>query len=302
MHKFQRVISHTISEKMFKGKAIVLYGARQVGKTTLIKDILSSMPHTSCLELNCDNPDVREALQNQNEVSLKALCGNNKIIFIDEAQRVQNIGLTIKLLVDTMKDVQLIASGSSALELANKINEPLTGRKFSLRLFPVSLQEFLGETFSLLDFKRHLESLLLFGSYPEVLSYTGNKDKEDLIRELAGDALFKDIYTFQQIKNPSVLRTLLKALAFQIGSEVSSTELAGLVGIDKNTVDSYIDILEKNFIIIRIPSLARNLRNELKNQKRFTSWILVFVIPLLITSTRSPTVRIQGLVGEFLHY
>jgi uncharacterized protein len=268
MEKFQRLISQSISEKLFMGKAIVLYGARQVGKTTLIREILSSQTGASYLDLNCDNPDIREALQNQNEVSLKALTGENKIVFIDEAQRVQNIGLTIKLFVDTMKDVQVIASGSSSFELANKINEPLTGRKYSFRLFPVSLQEFLGNIFSPLDFKRSCDSLLVYGSYPEVLSLSGNKDKEELISDLAGDALFKDIYTFQQIKNPSVLRTLLKALAFQVGSEVSSNELAGMVGIDKNTVDSYIDILEKNFIIVRIPSLSRNLRNELKKSKK----------------------------------
>lgn len=268
MQKFQRLISEEISKKLFRGKAIILYGARQVGKTTLVKDILASTSNNSYLELNCDNPDIREALQNQNQVSLKALIGNNKIIFIDEAQRVENIGLTIKLFVDKMKDVQLIASGSSALELANKINEPLTGRKYSYRLFPVSIQEFLGDTFTQLDFKRQLESLLIYGSYPEVLSIEGKKDKEDLITELAGDSLFKDIYTFQQIKNPTVLRTLLKALAFQIGSEVSTNELAGTVGIDKKTVDSYIDILEKNFVIIRISSLSRNLRNELKKSKK----------------------------------
>jgi uncharacterized protein len=267
MFNYPRLLEKTLINKLFKGKAIILYGPRQVGKTTLVKELLGNQ-RVKVLQLNCDNPDVREKLEDQNEGSLRLLVGDSRIVFIDEAQRVKNIGLTIKLLVDNFKDLQVIASGSSAIELAHEINEPLTGRKFSYRLLPISLQEYFGERVEQLNFSRSLPALLRYGSYPEVLSQPGETDREELIRELAGDALFKDIYTFQQIKNPSVLRTLLKALALQIGSEVSNTELAGMLGIDKTTVESYIDLLEKNFMVVRVHSFSRNLRNELKRSKK----------------------------------
>jgi hypothetical protein len=267
MHKYPRQISGRIGSKLFRGKAIVIYGPRQVGKTTLVQDLLSTL-NEKVLSLNCDNPDVRDLLQDQNEFALKQLIGSHRIVFVDEAQRVKNVGLTLKLLVDNFDSVQVIASGSSAMELANEMSEPLTGRKFSFKLLPISIMEYFGGELNPLEFKRVLPSLLVYGSYPEVLTLEENSEKEELIRELSADALFKDIYTFQQIKNPSVLRTLLKALAFQVGSEVSNNELAGMVGIDKNTVESYIDLLEKNFIVFRVPSLSRNLRNELKKSRK----------------------------------
>ena len=267
MNLYPRSIEARIFPKLFSGKAVILYGPRQVGKTTLIENLLVQLDKPT-LSLNCDNPDVREVLQDTNTTALRGLIGNNEIVFIDEAQRVKNIGLTIKLIVDNFPSVQVLASGSSAIELANVTNEPLTGRKYSYKLFPISLSEYFGSEINPIKFKRELPFLLLYGSYPEVLTMDEASQKEDLIRELAGDALFKDIYTFQQIKNPSVLRTLLKALALQVSSEVSNNELAGLVGIDKNTVESYIDLLEKNFIVIRVPSFSRNLRNELKKSKK----------------------------------
>ncbi len=265
--KFQRLTLPNLEEHIGKGKAIILYGARQVGKTTLIKHLVERL-NLSSFYLNCDNPDTRSQLENKNQQELKNLIGNNELIIIDEAQRVQNIGLTIKILVDNFPQQQIIASGSSSLDLANSINEPLTGRKFSFSLYPISFNEYFSSQVNSLDISRGLNSLLQFGSYPEILTQTNIEDKERNIRELAGDALFKDIYTFQKIKNPSVLRTLLQALAFQIGSEVSYNELAQTVGIDKKTIESYVDLLEKNFIIFRLSAFSRNLRNELKKSKK----------------------------------
>lgn len=259
-----RSIEIQITEKLFKGKAILIFGPRQVGKTTLTRKIVTAQ-NQPFLWLSGDEADVREALSNTTSTQLKALFGNHKIVVIDEAQRIENIGLTIKLVTDQLTDIQLIATGSSAFELANKINEPLTGRKFEFALFPFSYAE-LRESFGYLEETRLLETRLIYGSYPEIINNQSNE--KEYLNLLMESYLFKDILSYEGIKKSSVLQKLLSALALQLGSEVSYHELGQLVGIDKNTVEKYIDLLEQVYIIFRLKGFNRNLRNELKKSKK----------------------------------
>ncbi|WP_396602544.1 ATP-binding protein [Algibacter sp. R77976] len=259
---FYRVLKSQIEDRFGKGKAILLIGPRQVGKTTLIHSIIE---HKSHLFLNGDDPTVRTILKSANTEQLKSIIGEHTILFIDEAQRIENIGLTLKIITDQFKNVQLLVSGSSAFELKNLVNEPLTGRKWQYYLFPISWDEF-ETSLGYLKAVQQLEQRLIFGMYPDVLNNLG--DEIDVLKTLTDSYLYKDILAFNNIKKPEVLEKLLQALAYQIGQEVSYNELAQLLGIDKNTVNSYIDILENNYVVFRLPSFSKNLRNEIKrNQK-----------------------------------
>ena len=258
----ERIIQHKIQAKISSGKAIIILGPRQVGKTTLIKNILDRKDY---LFLDGDDPTVRNLLTNPNTEQLKSIIGNNKIVFIDEAQRIENIGITLKIITDQFKSVQLIVSGSSAFEINNKINEPLTGRKWEYELFPISWKE-LEDNIGFVKAEQQLELRVIYGMYPEVINSIG--DEEQVLKQLADSYLYKDILAFSGIRKPEILEKLLQALALQIGSEVSYNELSQLIGIDKNTVGNYIDILEKAFVIFKLKSFSRNLRNEIKtNQK-----------------------------------
>jgi predicted AAA+ superfamily ATPase len=260
----QRTLQEIIKEKFFKGKVILLFGPRQAGKSTLVEMILNQI-NQPFFYLNGDEPDVRDLLSSPNSVHLKNLVGQNPIVFIDEAQRIPNIGLTLKLFSDQLKEVQVIASGSSAFELSNKVSEPLTGRKYEFLLYPFSFQEMV-EYHGKMEEKRNLEQRLLYGYYPEIV----NKpfDAQEHIRLIADSYLYKDLLMLEQIKKPLLLDKILKALAFQIGSEVNYHELSQVVGADKETVEKYIDLLEKTFVIFRLPALNRNVRNELKKGKK----------------------------------
>lgn len=261
---FTRELYPVILDQCFKGKAIILLGARQVGKTTLLRQVIQTA-QTEVQYLNCDEPQVVEALTNSNLRELVLLVGKAKYIVIDEAQKVNNIGLTLKLIVDNIPDVQVIATGSSAFELRNRLNEPLTGRKFEYQMYPISTNEiYLSSGY--VDVKRLLETRLIYGSYPEVLSNLDNA--QSLLLSLSDSYLYKDILTMDSMRKPDVLNKLLQALAFQIGSEVSYNELAQTIGTDSKTVEKYIDLLEKCFIIFRLNGLSRNLRNELKKAKK----------------------------------
>jgi predicted AAA+ superfamily ATPase len=191
--------------------------------------------------------------------------GTKKLIVIDEAQKVENIGLTLKLMVDNIPDIQVIATGSSAFELRNQLNEPLTGRKFEYQMFPISTAE-IYQTEGFLEVKNRLESRLIYGSYPDILSH--ESDPKELLQMLTDSYLYKDILATDNLRKPEVLDKLLRALAFQVGSEVSYNELAQTVGTDNKTVERYIDLLEKCFVIFRLNGLSRNLRNELKKSKK----------------------------------
>ena len=260
----RRTIQDAVERSLFKGKAIIIYGARQVGKTTLIRALQQDAAVPS-IYLSCDEPDVRRALAGKTSTELKMLIGANKLVLIDEAQRVAAIGITIKLLTDTAPDVQVIATGSSAFELSSRIEEPLTGRKREFRLYPFSLTE-LGQMYSPVEVRRLVERCLIFGLYPEVIN--APETAAAALREIARSYLYKDVLAFQQIRNAEALDRLVQSVALQIGNEVSYNELARQVGVDKKTIASYLRILEQAFIIFRLGSFSRNLRNELKRSRK----------------------------------
>jgi predicted AAA+ superfamily ATPase len=247
-----------IEKYLFKGKAILITGARQVGKTTLALELAKSAGK-SHLFLNCDEPDVEQFLTRPSSAELRHRIGDRELLIIDEAQRIQNIGLTLKLIADNLKHVQLIVTGSSALGLHDTIHEPLTGRKLEFQLHPFSYSE-LAEAFSEAEENRLLEQRLIYGMYPEIV--LTQLDKQKLLNELAGDYLYKDILSLDSVRKPSIIPKILKALALQITGEVSLTELGETAGCDRNTVIRYLDLLEKSFVIFTLPSLARNQRNE----------------------------------------
>jgi len=261
---YPRTIQPAIEESLFKGKVIVLYGARQVGKTTLIRQIQEKYASISRY-LNCDEPDIRSALSERTSTELRFLLANNTLIFIDEAQRVRNIGLTLKLLVDTFPDIQVVASGSSSFDLSNQIVEPLTGRKFEFHLFPLSVAEMLTQNTSM-EFLRMLDHRMRFGMYPGVVS--SYSPSEELL-EISNSYLYKDVLEFQEVKNPDLLRRLLQALALQVGGEISFNELGATLGIDKNTVARYLSLLEQAYVIFHLTPFSRNLRKELGKKRKF---------------------------------
>lgn len=259
-----RVIAAEIDQYLFQGKAIVLFGPRQVGKTTILRRLLEARPEEALL-LNCDEADVRELLTNTTSTRLKAVVGNHRIVIIDEAQRVADIGITLKLFTDQIEQVQVIATGSSALELANKTQESLTGRKYEFMLFPLSFGEMV-QHHGLLEEKRLMPHRLTFGYYPEIVTSPGQEKK--LLKLLANSYLYKDLLALGKISKPLLLEKIVKALALQVGSEVSFHEVGQLVGADNQTVERYVDLLEKTFVVFRLPAYRRNVRNEIKKGKK----------------------------------
>jgi len=259
-----RVLQPTIEQKMFQGKAIILVGPRQTGKTTLL-NMVAEKQSQPVLFWNCDEPETRNFLSNTNTSELKLAIGNHKIIIIDEAQNVDNIGLTLKLIIDNFKGVQILATGSSSFDLRNRLNEPLTGRKLEYQLFPISSSEIIASK-GLLEEKRILESRLIYGSYPDII--TQPKNAKELLLNLAGSYLYKDILSLEDVRKPVILDKLLVALALQIGNEVSYNELAKTIQADSKTVEKYIDLLEKCYVVFRLHAFSRNLRNELKKSRK----------------------------------
>ena len=263
----RRHLDSIIEDKMGHGKSIILFGARQVGKTTLLRQLLSN--REDVLWLNGDEQDVRNLFENVSSTLLTAIIGKKNVVVIDEAQRISDIGIGIKLIVDNIPDVQVLATGSSSFDLSNKINEPLTGRKIEYRMFPLSFGE-LAEHYGLLEEKRMLLHRLVYGSYPDVVNNMG--EERTILTELSDSYLYKDILMFDRIKKSEKLVKLLQALSFQVGSEVSYNELAQTCGLDPKTVESYILLLEQSYIIFRLGSFSRNLRNELKFARKIYFW------------------------------
>lgn len=261
---YNRDLLSVIKDKCFRKKAILILGARQVGKTTLLKQFMQEQTD-EVLYLNCDDAMTVSQLTNRNVRQLQLLIGTAKIVVIDEAQKVDNIGLTLKMMVDNIPDVQVIATGSSAFELRNRLNEPLTGRKYEYRLYPISTNE-IYNTDGYLDVQRQMESRLIYGSYPDILTH--GAEAHELLNSLTDSYLYKDILASDNLRKPELLNKLLMALAFQVGSEVSYNELSQMIGSDSKTVERYIELLEKSFIIFRLNGLSRNLRNELKKAKK----------------------------------
>jgi uncharacterized protein len=260
----KRAIYQQIIENLFKGKAIIITGPRQVGKTTLLQAIMAESK-SKVLYLNCDEPDIRPMLENASSTSLNALVGNNALILIDEAQRVKNIGLTLKLLVDNFKEIQIIATGSSALELANEINEPLTGRKREYHLYPFSTSEMVANS-SILQETRLLEQRMIYGFYPDIVNSPG--EAQPNLLDLANNYLYKDVLSLQDVRKPALLERLVTALALQIGNEISYTEIGQTIGADNKTIDRYVELLEKCFVVFQLGGFSRNLRNEIKKGKK----------------------------------
>lgn len=259
-----RKLTHNIANRFFKGKVILLFGARQVGKTTLINQLLENRSEP-ILSISGDEPDIREIFKEITSTQLNTLIGNHKILFIDEAQRIKNIGLTLKLIIDNIKGVQVIATGSSAFELANKTSEPLTGRKYAFHLHPITFEEMLEHSNLLIE-KRNLPQRLVYGCYPEII--IKESESKELLKLLADSYLYKDLLLLESIKKPILLEKIIKALAFQIGNQVSYNEIARLVQADKITVEKYIDLLQKAFVIFTLPAFSRNVRNEIKKSRK----------------------------------
>lgn len=247
-------------------KIIILYGARQVGKTTLIETILKKR-FGKILEINADQIKYREILSSTDLNQIKRLVSGYDLLFIDEAQQVPDIGLNLKIIKDNIPELKIIATGSSSFELANKISEPLTGRKWTFKLFPISLLE-LSDFKNPFELDSELSDFLTFGMYPEVFSYENRLDKMDYLKEIVESFLYKDLLTLSQIKNSGKIYELLQLLAYQIGSPVSYSELGRKLGLSTDTVISYIDLLEKVFVIYRLPGFSRNLRKEITKNKK----------------------------------
>ena len=260
----ERLLKNLIEKRLYRNKAIIVIGPRQVGKTTLLKMLVSDTKN-KVLEWNCDEPDVRRRLTEPTSTELKAEIGDADLILIDEAQRIKNIGITLKLLIDNYPEKQVIATGSSAIEMSNSINEPLTGRKYEYVMYPFSCEELFNE-FGEQEEDRMLERRLIYGSYPEVVNNPG--EERETLTELVGSYLYKDIFSFQDVRKPEIIEQLLQALALQIGSEVSYNELGRLLGLNTATVQRYIDLLEKSYVLFHLRSFSRNVRSELKKSRK----------------------------------
>lgn len=244
-------------------KVIVLLGARQVGKTTLLSELSQGVEKV--LFLNCDNVDDVLVLEGRTSTELHSLLSPYEQVFIDEAQRVRNIGLTLKMIGDLKLDTQVVVTGSSSLDLANEVNEPATGRLIEYNLFPFSLPE-LAANSSEREEGRLLENRMIYGLYPEIV--TEPADARRSLMSLTNNYLYKDLFTYKGIKKPDLVQKLVRALALQLGSEVSTNELSNLLGVDRSTIENYIDLLEKCFVVFRLSSFSRNLRNEIKKGKK----------------------------------
>lgn len=264
-----RKLSKKIQTLLGGKKAIVVIGARQVGKSTLLGQMLGD--RKDVIWMNGDDMDVQELFRDISSTRLRAILANNKFLVIDEAQRIPDVGLRIKLITDQVPDVQVVATGSSSFELTAKVNEALTGRKREFKMFPLTFGEMVAHT-NLLEELRMIPHRMVYGYYPEVVCNPG--DEHNTLKELSDSYLYKDILSLDNVNKPDKLVRLLKALAMQIGSQVSYNEVGNMIGLDSKTVEKYVDILEKCFIIFRLGSFSRNLRNELKASRKIYFWDL----------------------------
>lgn len=276
--KIKRSLLQLLHESYIQSnKIVILYGARQTGKTTLSNDFLAklaSQPHSRemrVLKVNADESRYIDVLSSRDLSKMKLFVSGYDLLFIDEAQRIPDIGINLKILHDNLPSLRLLVTGSSSLDLANKIKEPLTGRTSTFTLYPISLSE-LSEDLNPFEMLERLEQWMIFGLYPDILNQTSVTMKEKYLHELSDAYLYKDIVAISQIRNSSKIRDLLKLLAFQIGSEVSVNELANQLGMSQETVSSYIDLLEQSFIVFRLGGFSRNLRKEINKRDKIYFW------------------------------
>jgi predicted AAA+ superfamily ATPase len=265
--KIQRFLLSQIKNLLLPGKVLVLYGPRQVGKTTLANDLISSVSLRSRL-VNADELIYREPLGSQNRQRLSEVLGEAEMLVIDEAQRVANIGLNLKILIDSHPNAIVIATGSASFDLANKISEPLTGRTLTFNLFPVSYPE-IRQTIGAVEARSMLERWLVWGGYPAIVTTENPVLREKLLGELVGSYLYKDILELEGVRRSEKIVDLLRLLAFQIGHEVSIAELATSLALNRQTVDRYLDLLEKVFVVFRVGGFSRNLRKEVTKNPRY---------------------------------
>jgi len=259
----ERILQNEIDQKLFGGKAILLMGARQTGKTTLLRTLASG--RNDVLWLNADEPDIIALFENITSTRLKSIIAEKRIVVIDEAQRVADIGLKLKLITDSIPGVQVIATGSSSFELANSVNEPLTGRKWEYKLFPLSFAE-MAKHHGLIEEERMMPHRIIYGYYPEIVENPGNE--KELLKQLSDSYLYKDVLMWERIKKPDKIIKLLQALAYQLGSEISGNNLANLLSIDNETVEKYLQLLEQSYVIFRLSAFSRNHRKELKRGRK----------------------------------
>jgi len=273
MELFKRTITQKLLNDFFQGRALILVGARQTGKTTLVRMALEQLGDRYTVKtINGDDPLERDALTDKSLDYLRRVLGDAQILFVDEGQKIRTIGQSVKLLVDHFgSQRQIIVTGSSTLNLLDATQEPLTGRKFVYTLYPLAISEIFPRP-DFLDLQKNLEERLLYGSYPRVVQQTSFEAKIRELRELVASYLYRDILELQQVKSPDLLHRLLQALALQIGSEVSYTELAQTVGADKNTVERYIQLLECSFVIFRLPPYAANQRRAISKLRKIYFW------------------------------
>ena len=263
----KRILASKVRRAIEPAKAIILYGPRQVGKTTLLSQ-LSKELNESYLQINGDQLKYREVLSSEDSQKLRELIGNNSLLIIDEAQRVPNIGLNLKIIVDNFPEVKVLVTGSASLDLASKVSEPLTGRKKTFMLYPVSYQE-IERWQGSFEARQQLERWLIFGTYPEALIIESRSQRENYLAELVSSYLYKDMLDFGDIKKSDKTVDLLRLLAFQIGQEVAIAELALNLALDRTTVEKYLDLLEKSFVIYKVGGFSRNLRKEIAKTNRY---------------------------------
>ena len=263
-----RLLKEKVENRLYRGKAIIIVGSRRVGKTTLLKMLIQESKRKVMI-WNCDEPDVRRKLSEPTSTELGAEMADADLILIDEAQRVHNIGITLKLIVDNYSEKQVVVTGSSAIELSDSINEPLTGRKYEYVMFPFSATELVNE-FGATNERRMLEHRLIYGSYPDVVNLQG--EERETLTNLVSSYLYKDIFSFQDVRKPEIIEQLLQMLALQVGSEVSFNELGSSLGLTSATVQRYVDLLEKSYVVFHLRSFSRNMRNELKKSRKIYFW------------------------------
>jgi predicted AAA+ superfamily ATPase len=262
-----RLLEEKLEANIGKNKVLLVMGTRRVGKTFLLKAIEKKLDR-QIIKLNGEDLDAQETLQNLREANYRRIIGDANLVFIDEAQAIPEIGKVLKLMIDSFSELTIIATGSSSFDLLNKAGEPLTGRKISFHLYPLAQAE-LSKIESPLETQQYLEERLILGSYPELLQLNTFKEKSEYLLDLIQSYLLKDILSFEGIRQPDKVMRLLRLIAYQVGSEVSYNELGTQLGISKNTVESYLDLLSKVFIIYRLPAYSTNPRKEISKGSKW---------------------------------